>query len=912
VEFLVTHHRVDNALNLREVIVVVPGHRAGRRLRELLVDAADRDKCLLTPPKVVTEGDLPELLYTPQRPFASELLQRLAWRAAIAGLDPTARAAILPHPPGDDDAIRWLRLGEMIARVDVELAADGHDVESVLREAGDVDGFSDHARWTVLGDARKAYHAHLDVLGLWDKYAARLVAIERDEISCEKQIVLLGTADLNAVAKKMLTKIASQVTALVVAPADRADLFDEFGTINVSAWKEVPIPFREHHIVFADGPREQAESTANWLADLDGKYTVEDVAIGVPDPRVVPHLSRRLEHAGVTTRWVEGRSIADTAPYLLLEIACQYATDHRYEDFAALIRHPTIESWLREEECPCELGDLDAYHADHLPLRIEPGSVQALEAIYPGVNRIHRWLSKAAGKSGLRGWADRLAEMLSEIYARTELRLDREFDRELYEVLNRFRSVLEELRQIPASLDLQLSAADAFSVAFETLAQEPLPPAIQPEALELLGWLELPLDDARALLVTTFNDEFIPAATRSDAFLPDTLRQRLGVEHNDRRYARDAYASTALIHSKAEIAFVVARRDTEQNPLLPSRLLFAGCNPDVLVERVRRWIKGGGAVPEFPASGIDEDSPFKEPPRPRKGLTKATEFRVTEFRTYLACPYRYYLRHIECLQAIDDAARELDGGAFGSLIHRVLEDWGSDPVMRDCGDAGKLASDLVKRLDDLIDRHYGTSRPVVRLQRAQAQRRLEVFARRQAELVSEGWRVVFVERGREQLRVPFRVDAAMVTLVGKIDRIDYHAEKNVVRIIDYKTGDTSAPPDKFHRKSDAWIDLQLPLYRHLWCSAELSVQVVKSPTIELCYFQIPKDPKGIELAVAEWDESTLAAADEQARTVIRNIRDGIFWPPETPAPDYFEEYSAICLDNLYAPRLADDEEGGDS
>ena len=120
---------------------------------------------------------------------------------------------------------------------------------------------------------------------------------------------------------------------------------------------------------------------------------------------------------------------------------------------------------------------------------------------------------------------------------------------------------------------------------------------------------------------------------------------------------------------------------------------------------------------------------------------------------------------------MDDAARELDGGAFGSLIHCVLEDWGCDPVVRDCRDAARLASDLTKRLDAQISRVYGMSRPVVLLQRAQAQRRLQIFALRQAELVAAGWRVLFVERGQEKLSVPFRVDDDEVTLIGRIDRI---------------------------------------------------------------------------------------------------------------------------------------------
>ena len=49
-------------LDMGHVVVVVPGERAGRRLREHLVDLAAADGLRLTPPDVVTESGLPERL----------------------------------------------------------------------------------------------------------------------------------------------------------------------------------------------------------------------------------------------------------------------------------------------------------------------------------------------------------------------------------------------------------------------------------------------------------------------------------------------------------------------------------------------------------------------------------------------------------------------------------------------------------------------------------------------------------------------------------------------------------------------------------------------------------------------------------------------------------------------------------
>ena len=64
---------------------------------------------------------------------------------------------------------------------------------------------------------------------------------------------------------------------------------------------------------------------------------------------------------------------------------------------------------------------------------------------------------------------------------------------------------------------------------------------------------------------------------------------------------------------------------------------------------------------------------------------------------------------------VDDAARELDGAGFGSLMHRVLEEWGNDNQTRHCRDADSLAAHLKARLDAYAATIVPGARPAVRL-----------------------------------------------------------------------------------------------------------------------------------------------------------------------------------------------------
>ena len=85
VDYLINRYldRAADRLDLDGVLVVVPGSRAGRRLSQLLSRKAAELEVALFLPIIQTVGHLPEHLYHPKRPFASELVQQLAWIEAI-------------------------------------------------------------------------------------------------------------------------------------------------------------------------------------------------------------------------------------------------------------------------------------------------------------------------------------------------------------------------------------------------------------------------------------------------------------------------------------------------------------------------------------------------------------------------------------------------------------------------------------------------------------------------------------------------------------------------------------------------------------------------------------------------------------------------------------------------------------
>ena len=108
------------------------------------------------------------------------------------------------------------------------------------------------------------------------------------------------------------------------------------------------------------------------------------------------------------------------------------------------------------------------------------------------------------------------------------------------------------LEHYPA-LDPEIEGPEALRLLLRQLDGETIAPLADPDAVELLGWLELPLDDAPALVVCGMNDQTIPDSLSADLFLPDHIRRQLGIEDNDRRYARDLYALSVLAASASWI-----------------------------------------------------------------------------------------------------------------------------------------------------------------------------------------------------------------------------------------------------------------------------------------------------------------------------------------------------------------------
>ncbi|HEV3024687.1 MAG TPA: PD-(D/E)XK nuclease family protein, partial [Pirellulales bacterium] len=700
-----------------------------------------------------------------------------------------------------------------------ELAGQGLLFADVLSRGFQATDAIEIGRWQTLDALQKDYAERLDQLGLVDAQLARLDAVREGVCRTQRDIFLVGVADLPQIVERMLEQVADRVTSLVHAPPELADRFTKSGAIVVPAWRQAEIKFDDEQLVVVDGPADQATAVVETLAEYDGRYTPDEITVGVPDAGIVPYLERRFEQFAIPARYAEALRMKQTAPYRLLAAVADYLDGQRFAEFAALVRHPDLAIWLDAGDGHPWLAALDAWYARRLQTRVDEGEQEGDEdsrQVAALAVRINELCQPFADAQPLADCAQKMASLLVAVYGQRPL--DGHTGRVVLETCDAIHDVLLEAVAADARLAGRWKPADAIRLLLRQIDDTPVPPLAGPSAVELLGWLELPLDDAPALVVTGFNDGFVPSFINADPFLPNALRRKLGLLDNERRYARDAYALAVLVGSR-RVKLIAGRRSAEGDPLTPSRLLFA-CPRERIPRRVLVYFRGEEVrtppprVPQGLNAGRRQ-STF-EPPRPRPLEEPVTSMRVTQFRDYLACPYRYYLRHVLNLRGLNDLAEELDPLAFGSLAHEVLNAFGADPGNSRLVDAEKVIKVLDAELERMVRGIYGKRRlPAVNVQIAHLHLRLAAFARWQASWAAQGWRIVATEVEVGEGAAALRVDGQPMFLRARIDRIDRRDADGRYIIFDYKTSDAGHPPDKTHRKQDRWVDLQLPLYRHL-------------------------------------------------------------------------------------------------
>ena len=912
---------------------------------QLLATQAQDQNAAFAPPEITTLGNFPEHLYKPAKLLATELAQQIAWSRALEQT-PKDEIQCLTGRSDVEDLKDWQPLARLLSRLHTRLASDIWSFNSVAREVAQLDGFlkNELKRWEVLREVQNRYYKTLGKADLWDRQAARnwIAAGSRPDVNekrceTEKDIVLVATADINRSVAGMLKQLTSQVTIMIAADESHSDRFDEFGNLITKKWLEASVNIPDDKMLFVDSPADQAASAAHFITHLDKDYATDEVTIGVPTEELLPQLQRSINSIGLPHRNLAGKPLGETAPVRLMLACREYFKQQDYNSFAILLRHPDMFRWLRDQlseqsdndqkSADGYLDALDDYQNRKLPdwIRIgddnpfgdpakiakrftegdagskkraanEADNVRRLNTVHKLVVSLLRPLDKPPQKISL--WTEPWSDILIVIYGERELDRNIALDQQTLTACQTMHTALANHRHVPKEFGTTCSAVEALEWALEAASEKRVidPPII--DAIEFAGWLELPLDDAPVMAIVGVNDDYVPDSEFGHQFLPNKLCEQLGIMDNNRRFARDIYAMTLIVSVREDYLLISGRTNAANDPLKPSRLLFTQ-DEQTSAERAYSFFSFEGQDENnfwLNEKDLAEKNTVQQFSVPRPHIvTPIDSMRVTQFKDYLKCPYRFYLQHVLRLDETADDWSEMSGGTFGDLAHDVLQSF-YEADIKESKDDREIFEWLSKQLDaESYIRFPGSRLPALRIQLEQLRGRLEKFSGLQANQRKEGWKIVSCE---ELLFHELMVDNKPFTIRGKIDRVDQHEITGQVAVWDYKTSDAGNDPQKAHLKNKKWIDLQLPLYRHLVKEVDI-IKGADLDDVSLGYVLLSKNRNDIRFAKARWDSSMLDYADKKAFEVIRDIRAGVFGPPANPPPLFSEKYAAICQDNIF-------------
>ena len=883
-----------NPPDLSRTQVWVPTGGASRRIRHALAMVAERGGSGVLSPGFRQ----PMAALLPKTATASRTDRELAWGlvlkeyAGTLGEDP---CPLFPDPKvlSGDQAL----LGTAGLLCDLcDLLAEGclnplsGEIQRAYTEEPD--------RWEKLTLLYGHYLKILKSHDLSDSNVAREESISSNPDKLDR-LVIACIPDLPLAAcrrAEFLRGNGVRVEVLVWAPEGLTAGFDAWGHPDPEEWNDVEVPLVSLQIVLANDPSEEAVKAVDFLTKAaDGSH-----ALILVDESLTPVLRAAVLERGGKPYLPEGEALGQTEPAI---VACEWITLHRerrLRTLRRLLECPGFAGWIASGTRIQQSLALEA--CDHLAMvplvesLDQAAAFLAEERPFDPKEREHAREHRLRMEEAAR---DLLKMVLSELEV-TPGDLLKLVWHDAPKDKGALGDVLETCDSVSGSKLIATWKEAKEPALLRAISRKKTYGISQKGETELSGLLEAPWTEASVMALCGCTEGKIPTSVDGHPFLPNSVRKDMGLSDNASRRARDSYLLSCLARVRGKESFCCSfsKFGADGSPLIPSGLLMQCARkelPDRVIELFRQ--------PEAAVTRVRRSKQWKWDLKKATGAV--TKISPTDFKEYLACPFRYYLKKQLWIGEFNSQVREINALDFGNLIHRVLERFARGH--RDEALPERIFALTEGFLHEEIRARFGPEpSPVVRVQAEAALVRLRSFARVQSQQYAEGWRILDVERKIEAESLE-ALSVGGLKLSAQLDRIDKKEGENLIQIIDYKTqmGEVKAPSaTHFGPNSGAWMeeasvvidgnnrswtDLQLPLYRRI------AEKLYPENEVRTAYFILAADPEESRIEELVLDEAQLVSAELCAKTVAERVVAGVFWPPRPHTASWKDPFEALFL-----------------
>ena len=914
-------HYLDGELaSSSKVLVLVSGQEVARKLQNILVGNASANDNAIVPPAIKTTSQCLDRLIDASLQIADSITVQIATASVLREM---AHEELYPivgvRRPHDTDMVAWFALAKQVCSAFSTLSGGG--------VSSDKTTWPEHAEAVLTDSAREQFDTlHVvqqklqtqllkDGLSLLEP--SRLLLLDDDkqiDAGEIEHVILVGATDLSGMAVQTVNKLREvgvSIDALVRAPETEQNSFDAHGCVKVSHWLDATIEIPDENIHVAGSPSSQSAAVIRQLDRISDKYTSDQIVIGSTDEKLIPIIQRHLSGHSIKSRFAGGKAAVEMPVVILLQALEKLIATKSFSSYASFIRHPDIAKMLKLKNNT--LQALDDYSKQFVPEFVDeitwqvPGrkihNIELLITLHKQVfEMLHECNSIQHKRSDILSCAATIRTFLLAVYGGETLdKTDQKLVslQKVFSIIDTFDATSEHVSEQLGLVDIPTIIHLLVSI----LERATIPEYPNPESIETVGWLESMVVDAPCLIVVGMTADLVGGNNPGDVFFPDGLREALGLETVDRRLARDAHAVTAMQQMRNEsgdLVWIVGRKNTEGDPLTPSPLLMCCEDAKVLAKRAKRLVVSiEREDPEVPKQFIPEQEGSGIPvPAPSDYMHDPVEkVSVTAVKDFIACPYRFWLKHVLKLRVKEEGGSELDPILFGSLVHRAVELFGIDTSVRDSEEEQVIYKNVSSCLDEAVQEMFGeTVSGAIRIQVELARVRIEEFAKHQAKSAQDGWRILCTE---EKHKAKVEVNGTKIEVSGIIDRVDVHQDSGKIRVLDYKTGGPTANGAHYKKQDGMWIDLQLPLYRLLLPKIRKLDSYDKSDAnVSLGYFRIGDQESKAGIDLLELPDQAHEGVGAFIDAVLSDIQRGQFGEvPTNPAPKYSDDFAWICQDN---------------
>ena len=798
--------QAEGRLDWDKTWVFVPTQESSLRLKQALLEQSPEGGLL--PPRIGTPEAFLESLHQGGQSGAFLSWALLcSWASVI--LEEECPNALVMLPPKQKTWAWAFDLAETCLKARRALGEEAIALKGQFLPASLED--KEYARWKLLSRWEAKVEKRWQKLGLEDPLSVEIAWAHHPYWQGEATTVIFACVPdpLPLVMRGMQTLAEEGALALDiwVQASEGSFGFDSWGRpLSLKEGSEAVLDYSEAKVSLSGDALGMAEAVTRFFEE-EGSSASQS-AVGVCDRSFYPQVESCLEEAGWPPYCSFGYGLKRTGLWKFVEAMQQVLKEPKsVEAFMALGRSRVLQV----------ARGLEAYEAcqewDEIEALYVPSRVETLKKL---IKKEKTRALFAAVQEELTLWQADVAAALESLIAR--LRAGGwagAYQERLLEALSECGQLLPALRKLEQKDPLG-QVCPEIDLLKLLMQKHRLFKERSQCALPAEDWLELIYEPAAVLALMGVHEGTFAQKKREDVFLPESLKQRLGLRGRAQGEALNFFLMRSLLLSRksrkgiagensGKLGIFLAKVNPSGEPCVPSGLLFY--IPEEQLAQQALTLFAEEKAKERPEAYSREKWHLKRVQPPsllKEGECGQEVLRISPslMKGFLTCPKRFFLSSYGKDRSLQ-LNSTLPSYEVGNFIHELAKDLTKKEVAAYEDSEQKLLAYLENKAQALLSARWKRSQEelslLISVQYRYILERLSGLARLHREACQEGWEVVATEEAfawRPWADLPVEINLRM-------DRIEYHAGKKELRVLDIKTKGQK-DLDKFSPRLQHW------------------------------------------------------------------------------------------------------------